>query len=104
VQALENTEQVGERSAKPVNRPRCDHIELLGVHRLHHSVQSRTLISALGSADASVFVNIGNLPAGPFGDRLKLSTLIVSRLLVRRNSEIDGNSQTSWTWNEQRYQ
>jgi hypothetical protein len=38
VEALQNTEQVGERSTKPVNGPRRDHIELFCIHRLHHRV------------------------------------------------------------------
>jgi hypothetical protein len=38
MKALENAEQVGERSTKAIHRPRRDHVELFRVHRLHHGV------------------------------------------------------------------
>jgi hypothetical protein len=38
MKALENAEQVGERSTKPIHRPGRDHVELFRVHRLHHGV------------------------------------------------------------------
>ena len=41
MKALENAEQVGERSTEPIHRPCRDHVELFRVHRLHHGVKAR---------------------------------------------------------------
>src|SRR5215211_5087657 len=92
VQSLEDAEQVGESSTDPVHRPRCDHVELFRVHRLHHGIESRALIPALRTADASILIDLDDLPAGSLSDRLQLATLIISRLLIGGNSEIDGDA------------
>ncbi|KRR03324.1 hypothetical protein CP49_09815 [Bradyrhizobium valentinum] len=72
---LQDAEQVGQRSTEPIHRPCGDHIELLGIHRLHRP--SGTFVPALGTADASVLVDFLNLPARPFRNRDQFAALIV---------------------------
>src|SRR6478672_1665121 len=92
MKSLENGEQIGERSTEPIHRPRRDHVELFRVHRLHHGVEPWALVPALGAANASVLVDLDGLPAGSLSDGLQLATLIVSRLLISGDTEIDGDA------------
>ena len=60
MQALQDAEQVCQRSAKPIDGPRGDHVELSPVNRLHHGVKARPLIAALGATDAGILINPNN--------------------------------------------
>jgi hypothetical protein len=44
---------------------------------------------ALGTGDAGIFLNADNVPTRPSRNRLELTTLVVGRLIVRRNSQVD---------------
>jgi hypothetical protein len=76
LEVLQDAEQVRERSTKPIHRPGSDHIEFLGVHRLHHRYQTRTLVPTLGTTDAGILVNLPNLPPRPIRHRALLAQLI----------------------------
>src|SRR3981081_4859716 len=92
MQVLQDTQEIDERAAEPVNRPGGDHIELLGVDGLQHCIETRPLVSALRTADACVLVDLDDLPARALGDALQLAALVVSVLLRRRYPKIDGDS------------
>jgi hypothetical protein len=55
VQALQDAEEIRQRSPEAVNRPGGNHVELFGVDRLHHGVGPRPLVTALGATDAGIF-------------------------------------------------
>jgi hypothetical protein len=80
VKALQDSEQVRQRSAQPINRPGRDHIELAGVDGLQHGVEPRAHVPALGAADAGVLVDLCDLPTGSSSDRLQFTTLVVGVL------------------------
>src|SRR5258705_1964523 len=89
MKALEYAEQVGERSSEPIHRPRRDHFKLFRVHRLHHGVKPGALIPALSAADASILVDLDNLPTGSLCHRLQLAALIVGVLLRGADPQVD---------------
>src|SRR5258707_6597398 len=92
MKALEYAEQVGERSSEPIHRPRRDHIELFRDHRLHHGVKPGALIPTLSAADASILVDLDNLPAGSLRDCFQLSTLIICVLPRGADPEVNCNA------------
>jgi hypothetical protein len=75
---------------EPVHGPGGDHVKLFRVHRLHHGIEPRSLVPALGATNAGVLVDLDELPAGSLSNGLQLATLIVGRLFVSGDSEIDG--------------
>jgi hypothetical protein len=80
VKALQDSEQVRQRSAQPINRPGRDHIELAGVDGLQHGVEPWALVPALGATNAGVLVDLGDLPTGSSSDRLQFTALVVGVL------------------------
>jgi hypothetical protein len=64
VQVPQQHGQIGQRAAKPVDRPRHDHIELALGHGLQHLVEGGALIAALGPGDAGILVDLEDAPAG----------------------------------------
>jgi len=51
------------QSCVVIHRPGRDHVELAGIDGLQHGVEPRTLVPALGIADAGFLVDFPNLPA-----------------------------------------
>ena len=76
----EQGHQVLEAPAKPVDRPRRDHVELPAGRGLHHRVEPRALIAALGPADA-VGEGGDNLPSAALRNRLELALLVLDALI-----------------------
>jgi hypothetical protein len=89
MEALEYAKQVGERSTEPVHGPCRDHVELFRVHRLHHGIERRTLIPALGVADSSILVNFDDLSARTISYRFQFSALIFGVLLRRADANVE---------------
>src|SRR5258708_6236327 len=63
VQALQDAEEIRQRSTEPINRPCRNYVELFGVHRLHQGVESGALAPALGAADPGIFIDPDDLPS-----------------------------------------
>src|SRR5258705_12038343 len=89
MKSLEDAQQVGERSTEPIHCPRRDYVELFRFHRLHHGVKPGALIPALSAADASILVDLDNLPPGSLFHRLQLAALIVGVLLRGADPQVD---------------
>ena len=92
VQPLQDAEEIRQRSTQPINRPCRDHVEFLGVHRLHHRIEPRTLVPALGTGYPGILKDLDDLPAGSCGDSLQFTTLVAGLLFRGANPEIDGNA------------
>jgi hypothetical protein len=80
---------VKNAASKPVDGP--DHQDVEGSpHRLlEHSVKGRTLIPALGPADALVFVVLDNHPSTVFRHPSQDEPLVLGGLIVAADTEID---------------
>ena len=63
MQALQDAEQIRQRSAKPVNRLGGDHTELARIDGFQHGVEPRALVSALGAADSGVRMDLDDARA-----------------------------------------
>jgi hypothetical protein len=75
-------DQVLQRAAKPVDRPRHDHVELpLGRVRAQ-LVELRAFVSALGAADNVVTIDVRDFAPHPLGNLPQLALLIGGGLIV----------------------
>jgi hypothetical protein len=88
----EEADQVLQAAAETIDRPSGDHVDLAAGGILQQSIEFRALVPALRSADPSVLVKINHLPAGASGYRLKLTPLVLGRLAVSRNTEINADA------------
>ena len=57
-----------------------------------HGVEGRTLVAALGAADAVILVDLGDLPAGTLGDGAQVALLIGGVLLVGRDAKVESGA------------
>lgn len=62
---LEDAQQIGQGPPQAIHRPRSHHVEFPGIHRLEHGVEARAAVTALGAADAGIFIDLDDLPARP---------------------------------------
>src|SRR5262249_40612366 len=69
-------DEVLQRPAQPVNRPRRHKVELSSSYSFAERVEGRPLVSALGPTDTLVGEDLDGLPAMTQGDCLKLTPLI----------------------------
>src|SRR6185295_1236104 len=82
LEMLDRAKQVDQRSAKPVNRPRLDDIELALAGILGQAIEAWPLIPSLSAANAGIAVDLGHLPAAALGDLPELANLVLNRLVV----------------------
>jgi hypothetical protein len=79
-------------ATEAIDAPSHHNIELTPNSGLVKSIECRTLVAALGAADAVVLVDVDDLPAGPFGDLPQLALLVGGGLIERRNPEIENGA------------
>ena len=101
METLEDAQQVGKRSTKPIHGPGGHHIELSRVYCLHHGVKPRALIPALRATYSGILENLDALPAGSLCHRLKLPALIVGVLLRGADPDIDRDALHGFALREQ---
>ena len=75
--------------AEAIDRPRHHDIEPAPSRVLVHVIEAGTLIPALRAGDARIPVHGHDLVSHPFRGGPELALLVVGRLLVRRDPEID---------------
>ncbi len=56
VQLAQEVQEVGERSAKPIDRPDGDHVDLTPSNRLHHGSEARTQVASFGWTISTILV------------------------------------------------
>lgn len=86
---LNSPEQVNQRAPKPVYSPGHHDIEFAVAGIFEHLIEARTLIAALAAANASIAIDLDNLPASTLGNLAKLPGLVLNGLAVGRNSHVN---------------
>jgi hypothetical protein len=79
-QGLQLCQEAGEilhAAAETVDGPGRNHVDPPRRGILEHAIKSRPLVAAFGAADAGVFVDVDDLPAGARRDRLQLAPLVL---------------------------
>jgi hypothetical protein len=69
-----------------------DHIEPALGHCLQHLVEGGSLIAPLGPGDAGVLVDLEDAPAGTLDHGPEFQALVLGRLIVGADPEIQGRS------------
>ena len=81
METLQDTQQIREGTAEPIDGPCGDHIELLGVNRLQQGVKPRPLVTTLGATDTGILIDPDDLPVRSNRDRFQFTTLVFRVLL-----------------------
>src|SRR6266498_4965483 len=84
MQLGQERDQVLQRTANSINRPRHDDVELAPGRALAQGVESGPPISTLGAADALVAIDVDDLAAHPVGDLPERALLVLGRLPIQR--------------------
>src|SRR6266700_4244667 len=84
MQLGQERDQVLQRPAKSINRPRHDDVELAPGRALAQGVESGPAISTLGAADALVAIDVEDLAAHSVGDLPERALLVLGRLPIQR--------------------
>ena len=85
---VEERHKILQRPTQPVYRPRGDHIKPPPCRVLHHAGEGRTLISALRTTDAVVFIDLDGFSAAAFDHRVQLQPLVIGYLLCGRDTKV----------------
>src|SRR5262249_13202739 len=88
LEVLDSAEQVDQGAAKPIDGPGHDNVELAPARVLQHGVQARTLITALGAADARIAVGLDHGPSAALGNLPELAVLALDRLVVSGHAQV----------------
>jgi len=91
MQILKNTEQVGEGSTEPVDRPCSNKVKLFRIDPNHHLVEFGPFVSTLGSRNTGIFKDPNHIPARTLGHRFEVAKLVVRGLLVCGDPQINGD-------------
>ena len=82
--------QIDQRSSETVNGP-CGHdLDLPLGDGLQETIISGSLVAALGAGDAFVGEDVDDLPAGFLGDILQDEKLVLDRLLIGADPDVEG--------------
>src|SRR6266700_5996921 len=84
MQLGQERDQVLQRTAQSINRPRHDDVELAPGRGLAHGVESGSPISTLGAADALVAIDVEDLAAQSVGDLPARALLVLGRMPILR--------------------
>src|SRR6266487_2816949 len=84
MQLGQERDQVLQRTAQSINRPRHDDVELAPGRALAQGVESGPAISTLGAADALVAIDVEDLAAHSVGDLPERALLVLGRLPIQR--------------------
>jgi hypothetical protein len=86
VERAERVDQIRQRAAQAIHRPDHDHIEAATRGVRQHRIQARSLVPALGAADAVVVIGCHDGPAALGGDSLERPALsmVLPSVLTRR--------------------
>src|SRR5258708_3724133 len=88
----QKADQVLQRSAKAIDRPRQHNVELAPHSVLAQRVEPGSLVPALGAADTAISVNLDDGTALALGNRTKFVLLVGARLPVCRDAGVDGDA------------
>ena len=89
MQVAQDLDQILQRPPEAIDRPGSDHIELPPRHALEQRIQARPVLATLGARYAIVGEDLHQLPAMPFGDRLKFAPLVRRVLSGGRHPQIE---------------
>lgn len=89
LEIAQKADQIGERASQAVNRPCGHHVDLTTADSLEECVEAGPLITSLGAGHSLVFEDLDDVPAGPLSDVEQDAALVLRRLLVGRDSEIN---------------
>jgi hypothetical protein len=85
----EKTDEVLERPSKAIDAPGCDDLELASDRVLAEPVEAGTLVATLRPANPMVEVDAVELPPAMLGNPLELPALVVRRLTIGGDPEVD---------------
>src|SRR5215475_6873634 len=84
--------EVLQAAAEPINRPRHHYVELALGGIAAHGIEARSLVSALGAADAVVLVDLHDVEAGSSGNLPQLTLLVGRRLVDCRDPQVENGA------------
>src|SRR6516165_6533077 len=91
LELVQEPDKVLQAAAQAIDGPGCNHVYLAAGNVLEQAIEARTLVPALGAADGGIFVEANHLPARAGSNGLQLTSLVLRRLAVRGNTEIDAD-------------
>jgi hypothetical protein len=89
LQIGQEAHQVLHAAAEPIDRPGGNHVDLACRGVLEQPIETGPLVAALGAADAGVLIDADDLPAGPGCNSLQLVALVLGRLPVCADADVD---------------
>src|SRR5262245_12133693 len=88
----QESHEVLQGAPEAIHAPRRDHVELAPCRALEHSVEGRSFVPVLGTADPVVAELLHDLPTPALGYSQQLAALVLDALPVSRYAGVDGDA------------